>query len=410
MFVDFNRVFKGKPQSQLAVPPALIEYLNRSLPEGVKYVADETGNCVITGTDNSFTLGGFSLDLTAEQKKILGKHYTDKDVYEYSYNAQQPIRLSLIKDGYVLLNGQEFPVKEMAYNPLASIKCVSGSFWLSPPRLPDPFEIKVGCDKYERTLKVSRVPNNSISIWAFESEKEEPLCLKYFADRKTQRMTLNISLNLGRAKSVKDIVESTSIYNAYLEGKGTLLGQKLNSISCADNGKKFNSNSILFWEKVLKIEEYLEVSFIPPKDDVDFHTACVIEQLYQNLIHKIPVRNNQKINYIDGEWDFNDIGNDMSESIGKPFFFEFEAVSELDLFGVKIEVPSLICIFDALLQDCIRKGEKQRLVLADESEEKERYTSTMCFKTEEELAKYKTKGSDDIITLFHDAKRVQEYL
>ena len=56
------------------------------------------------------------------------------------------------------------------------------------------------------------------------------------------------------------------------------------------------------------------------------------------------------------------------------------------------------------------KGEKQRLVLADESEEKERYTSTMCFKTEEELAKYKTKGSDDIITLFHDAKRVQEYL
>lgn len=69
MFVDFNRVFKGKPQSQLAVPPALIEYLNRSLPEGVKYVADETGNCVITGTDSSFTLGGFSLDLTAEQKK-----------------------------------------------------------------------------------------------------------------------------------------------------------------------------------------------------------------------------------------------------------------------------------------------------------------------------------------------------
>ena len=40
----------------------------------------------------------------------------------------------------------------------------------------------------------------------------------------------------------------------------------------------------------------------------------------------------------------------------------------------------------------------KRQVLADESEEKERYTSTMCFKTEEELAKYKTKGSDDIIT------------
>lgn len=410
MFVDFNKVFKSKPQSQFAVPPAFIEYLNRSLPEGVKYVADEKGNCVITGTDDSFTLGGFSLDLTDEQKKILGKSYTDKDVYDYSYNAQQPIRLKLIKDGYVLLNGHEFPVNEMAYNPLASIKCVSGSFWLSPPGLPDPFEIKVGCDEYERTLKVSRVPNNSISIWAFESEEEDPLCLKYFADMGTQRMTLSISLNLGTAKSVKDIVESASIYNAYLDGKGTLLGHKLNGKLKTDNVKKFNEKSILFWQKVLNIEECLEVSFIPPKDNVDNHTVCLVEQLYQNLIHKIPVRDNQKINYIDGEWDFNDIGNDMSESIGQPFFFEFETMSNLDLLGVKLELPSLICVFDAALQDCIMKDKKQRLVLADESEEKERYTSFMCFKTEEELAEYKKKGYNEIITLFHDAKRVQEYL
>lgn len=345
-----------------------------------------------------------------EYQKIQEKSYTDKDVYDYSYNAQQPIRLRLKKDGYVLLNGQEFPVNEMAYNPFASIRCVSGSFWLSPPGLPAPFEIKVGCDKYERTLKVSRVPNNSISTWAFESEKEDPLCLKYFADMETHRMTLNISLNLEKAKCVKDIVESTSIYNAYLDGKGILLGQKLYGKLKTDNAKKFNEKSILFWERVLKIEEFLEVSFIPPKDNVDSHTICLVEQLYQNLIHKIPVRDNQKINHIDGEWDFNDIGNDMRESIGKPFFFEFETMSELDLLGVKIELPSLICVFDASLQDCIMKGEKQRLVLADESEEKERYTSFMCFKTEEELAEYKPRGYEEIITLFHDAKRVQEYL
>ena len=100
----------------------------------------------------------------------------------------------------------------------------------------------------------------------------------------------------------------------------------------------------------------------------------------------------------------------MSESIGQPFFFEFETMSNLDLLGVKLELPSLICVFDAALQDCIMKDKKQRLVLADESEEKERYTSFMCFKTEEELAEYKKKGYNEIITLFHDAKRVQEYL
>ena len=410
MFVDFNRAFKSKPQSQIAVPPAVVEYMNQSLPEGVKYVADENGNCFISSTDTSFTLGGFSLELTNEQKRILGKNYTEKDVYEYSYNAQEPIHLRLIKEGYVVLNGQEFPVDKMVHNPLVPIKYVSGSFYMLPPKFPGAFDIRVGCDEYERTLKVSRIPNNSVSIWAFESEKADPLCLKYFVDREKKRMTLSISLNLGKAKSVKDILKSSSIYNAYLEGKGTLLGHKLECKLKTDNVKKYNEKSILFWKKVLKIEDYLEVSFIPPKENVDSRTVCLIEQLYQNFIHKNPVRDNQKINHIDGKWDFNDIGNDMSESLGKPFFFEFEAMSEFDLLGIKLELPSLICVFDAALQDCIMKGEKQRLVLTDESEEKERYTSIMCFKTEAELAEYKTKGYDEIITLFHDAKRIQEYL
>ena len=59
MFVDFNRVFKSKPQSQLSVPSAFIDYMNCSLPEGIKYVADENGNCFIVGTGESCSIGGF---------------------------------------------------------------------------------------------------------------------------------------------------------------------------------------------------------------------------------------------------------------------------------------------------------------------------------------------------------------
>ena len=410
MFVDFNRVFKNKSQTQLSVPPVFINYMNRLLPEGVKYVVAEDGNCVITGTDNSISIGGFSFELTDEQKRILGKNYTDKDVYDYFYNIQKPIPLTMIKDGYILLNGHEFPVEKMAYNPLAPITYVSGSFCMFPPEFPDPFEIKVGCDKYERTLTVSRIPHNSVSILAFESRKEDPLNIQYFVDKKKQSLTLNISLNLEKAESIKDIVESTSIYNAYVEGNGTLLGHKLDAKLCTDNVKKFNENSILFWEKVLKIEDYLEVSFIPPKGNVDSHTICLVEQLYQNFINKIPIRDNRKINHIDGKWDNEDTENNINESIGNPLFFEFEVLSNIDLFGIRIELPSLVCVFNAVLQDYVTKGEKQQLLLADESKEKERYTSIMCFKTDEELAEYKAKGNDEIINIFRDAKRPQEYL
>lgn len=47
MFVDFNRVFNNKPQTELKIPKAMIDKLNVSLPKGVRYVADEDGNCRI---------------------------------------------------------------------------------------------------------------------------------------------------------------------------------------------------------------------------------------------------------------------------------------------------------------------------------------------------------------------------
>ena len=37
MFVDFNRVFSGKPQTELKVPDAMVEHLSSQLPLGVRY-------------------------------------------------------------------------------------------------------------------------------------------------------------------------------------------------------------------------------------------------------------------------------------------------------------------------------------------------------------------------------------
>lgn len=410
MFVNFNRVFKNKPQTQIAVPSALVDYMNKSLPEGVKYVVDAKGNCVITSERESCTIGGFIFKPTEEQKKVLGKDFTREDVVNYFYNAQESIPLTLKKDGYILLNGQEFPVEKMAYNPLAPIKFVSGSFYMYPPKFPDPFLLKLGCDKYERELLVSRIPNNSISVMEFESSKDEPLYIHYFLNIKIHCLTMNVSFNLKKAKTIRDIVESTSIYNAYVDGKGTLSGQPLDSSLKSEGLKRFDDDSVIFWEKVLEIEEQLGIEFCPPQDDIDFETMCLVEQLYQNLINKVPTLDNQKIDSIDGNWGFESHGKDISESIGRPIFFEFEVASKIELFGVKIELPTLIGVFNAILSAYNTKGEKQKIVLSDENPEKQRYTSMMCFKTESDLNSFKLEDHDKIITLFHNAKRPDEYL
>ena len=101
MFVDFNKVFKDKPKSQMSIPQPLVDYMNKSLPEGVKYVADENGNCEITSETDSLSLGGFVFEPTEKQKKILGKNYTQQDVLDYLYNSQKAMPLTLEREGYI---------------------------------------------------------------------------------------------------------------------------------------------------------------------------------------------------------------------------------------------------------------------------------------------------------------------
>ena len=59
MFVDFDKVFNNKPQTEMQIPDALVKYLSSQLPKGVKYTVDSTGNLSITNDEESINIGGF---------------------------------------------------------------------------------------------------------------------------------------------------------------------------------------------------------------------------------------------------------------------------------------------------------------------------------------------------------------
>ena len=409
MFVDFNKVFNKKPQTELKIPEAMVEHLNSSLPQGVRYVADEEGNCRIVSERESFTIGGFLYEPTEEHKKVLGKKFTHEDVLNYSYNAQKPIPLKLKKEGYILLNGQEFPIEKMSYKPYNPVTYVSGSVVMYPHPFPEAFPLKVGCDKYTCELIFKRVPNESIHVAAFESEKEKPLHVRYLLDEVKQTITFSISFNLLYAKTIREIVESTTIYNAFADGKGLLLGRPLITDVNTINFKKYDIESIAFWEKILKLEEVMGVSFEPPHEEVDYNTISTVESLYQNLVKKIPVRVDKKIDSIDGEWDMTSDKN-VKDSIGKPIYFEFQANTKGELLGVEIDLPCLIGIFNAKMSSYTINGKKYALYLEHESDQKHMYTSMQRFLTEDELKNYMQSDRNTRITLFHDAKSIHEFL
>ena len=408
MFVDFDKVFNDKSQPQVQIPDAFIAYLNKQLPDGLKYTVDTEGNCTITSDDTSFTLGGFVFTISPDDKKVLGKDYTRDDILQLYYNRQQPIPLQLKKDGYVLLNGEEFPVEKMFVNPHNPIQKKSGKFFMTPHEFPKPFLLSVGCDGYERKLLVSRIPNNSVGTAAFESEKNAPLVINYFITPEKQTLSMSMSFNLSHAKTIRDIVESTRIYNAYLDGKGYLCGHHLETKLHGKNAKRFEETSAEFWEKVLQIEEFLGVTFTPPHEDIDFDTICIVEQLYQNLIKKTPIRETDKPDTLDGVWEAAN-EKDIMSAIGSAVYFEFEATKCVTLFGSKFTLHGLMGIMDAVLSDVSKKGKKYKIILQNASEERTRFTSSIFFKDEVSMKAYKEEDHNQRIKAFYAAKRAREY-
>lgn len=408
MFVDFNRVFKNKTQTQLSVPSAYVDYLNRSMPNGIKYVLDNNGNCTIVGTGEPITIGGIKINPTEDQKRILGDNFTKEDVLDYSYNSQEELPMVLEKDGYITINGKEFSILELTYNPYIPVKYISGECYMSPLEFPEPFQLTVDCNEYARTISIKRIPNRSISVAAYKSEEDDPLYLQYFVNDKTGEIKMNVSLDISKAKTIRDIVESASVYNAFLDGSATFAGKPLGIATGTEVAKKFNG--ISFWEKVMSIEEKLSVSFVPPQESVDLETIHIVEQLFQNLINKVPTRGNQIIDSIDADIKFSNPKRSVKNSLGKPISLEFEATSNIELFGVTKELPAIMWIFNSVLKEYTSKDGKQRLTLVDESVEKKRYVSMMYFVTADELKTYKSANQKEMFAAFRDAERPYKYL
>lgn len=409
MFVDFDKVFNDKAQPQVKIPDAFISYLNKQLPAGVKYTADSEGNCVITGDGQDFTLGGYVFALTPKDKKVLGKQFTEEDVMKYFHNRQEVIPLQLKKEGYVLVNGVELPVEKLFLNPHNPLSYKSGSFFMTPPPFPKPFRLKVGGAGYERELLVTRTPNDSVNIATFESEADAPFRICYRVDEEKHQLSVSMTFNLTYAKTIRDIVESTRIYNAYLDGRGYLCGQPLETKLCGEGAKRFKDSTAEFWEKVLKIEEHLGVTFTPPNEDVDFDTICLVEQLYQNLINMVPIRDTGKPETLDGEWEtINE--EEIKKSMGSRIYFEFDATMKAELFGVRFTLYGLLGIVDAVLTDFCKHGKKHKIVLGDASDEQPRYTASLYFRSEEEMRAYQKTDHNKRFTAFHSAKRARDYV
>ncbi|MBO5428512.1 MAG: hypothetical protein J6A10_00905, partial [Peptococcaceae bacterium] len=91
-------------------------------------------------------------------------------------------------------------------------------------------------------------------------------------------------------------------------------------------------------------------------------------------------------------------------------YFQFEATEECALFGVNIELPCIVGLYNARLVGIDQTEKKYDVLFEDESEENKMYMVSLCFKNETELSEYKKKNDNHIEEIFHSAKNIREYV
>ncbi len=413
MFVDFNKVFGKTPQTELKIPQALIEQLSSKLPDGFIYVVDSNNNLTISHDgkkDLKYTISGMTLEPTDQQRKILGDNFSFEDVMKLSYNSQKPVPVRFKNGKYVNINGKDVSIEHLSYNPFKPYELVIDSTYIYPSPFPPSFTIKIGNENTKIELSIKRIPNDSLDIMAFKSDDNKCLSIIYYLNPDIHffSMTMNISLN--KATSVQEIIESIEVYNAFIEGKGYIFDAIIETQLDTKNASRYDDEALEFWKKVKELEDKLGVSFDPHGSELEFEDICDIEEIYQNIINKTPIRRNTSINSITSKWEFSkdDIAKD---TLGKPIYFEFDGKSTVKLFGQDIELPCIVGIFNAVFANYEKDETTSEctIFLENESDDKQMYTSTLRFLNKEELLKYKEETKDRIIQ-FRDAKKRHEYL
>lgn len=377
--------------------------MNKSLPEGLSYKASPDGNCYITADSGEFKISGLVFRPTEEQKAVLGDNFTIEDLTEYMYNSQQQFRLELETPGKLILNGQEITASQLVQNPFNQVEIVDGSFFSMPKPFPPPFKLTIGSEKYQRQVTVHRVANQSVHTAKFESDPDEPFVLRYLANKKAQTLQFSVSLNLKAARTIRDFVETVSIFNAFKDGAATLEGQPIPTKVEGEAEKKFDEKSIVFWEKVLQIEEYLNVSFIPPAEDINYETICIVEQLYQSFIFNKPTRDANRINSISGTW-VADGAVKPEDCIGQHLFSSFDGTARIELFGVELNLYCIVGMCNAVISDYVITDDKYTMTFGDVSADKPFFTSVIYFKDEESMKNCR----ENVTTLAEDMHKAQK--
>lgn len=401
MKIDFDKCFRNNHDPELAMPAKVLDYLSKDLPQGTKYQMDKDGNVIIGGKD--VRISGFTVNLDERMKRVLGKNPKAEDIINYSYNTQRTITFSLIKPGYIIINGKEMPVEKFSWNVYDKLDFSNGHMIAKPYPFPEPKQVTYSTKdgEYSISLKTWRIPNESVYVESYITEDDKPLQLEYCVDPafdthkpnpKNNKITFR--LRLKNAKSTSEMLNALMV--AYdLSNKNSFINPML----------------IAACQKLLEIEKYLGIKFSPIKMDFNNENLTTMETVYNALVRRMPVRLNKYINSMDYTELKEEVVKELKDN-NSNFAFLYADKKQFVLFGEEINLIALYAVYNINIGSIDQLNNGQfRVSFNSASGNKKSFTGILLFKDEKDYSEYdEITDNSTKLKFLSSAKSIEEYV
>ncbi|MGX5524027.1 abortive infection system toxin AbiGii family protein [Bacillus toyonensis] len=395
MFANFNKALLNNNQKDTKIPKEVLGSLNESLPNGFVYVEIENGDGVVGLTSNSsgMEFGGLSFDLNKDVFAEF-KPSNVKEVLEFLYRTQRTYTISKDADEYITINGIQFKIDEIIKHPFKESEKGKYDITLNPQPFPEPFKLNFEGKGVKKDITFKRQPFADMQKVLLKNIDNETFNISCVVDERDKHLKFNFSLNLENTKTVEETVEALKLYYAFVSGDIKLNGAELNKYTVKEAEKTSVLETIKFWEKVMELQEKLKVTF-PPKSQLEIEDIVLIEELYRTLIEGKPFKKYINISELTLTGT-DDLGHLLGQ---KGLSMSFHHHDNVKVFGVNLDLYSIICYFDFKVTDIKsseidKDGVSKYILLVEPLEGRKTYQSSIHFSTEQELKDYEVNNTE----------------
>lgn len=403
MFSNFKDTFIRKPQFTSTVPQAILDNISKELPQGLRYVSDKNGYCVIS-SDEEVRITPKGLKVPDGADALFNEEITAEDILRYSYNAQKPIDLLTDEDGCILINGEKINVNKLVTAPMKATEFKNGRLCLVPEKFPDPFSITVAGNGCELNLEIQRIPCESLTEMSFGTVNDSALKLGYIMKIGQTEGQIKYDVEVGGIRTAQEALVAYNIYNAFAAGTASIDGVPVTP--CEDvQGKQIPGEVINFWEKTVELEKALAVNFDVSKK-IGTREVTLVNRLYHCILEKEPFKVLVQKHALRGIAKTEDHAQKWNASMDKEMLVEYAEADDIALLGQTIHVYACACVFGGKVSEIsppkAETGEFSITLMPVEG--KQMYLSIQyCLSEQERNA---LKAAPDHIEKFKNAERV----